>query len=148
MATLLTETSEREVLTVTDAEASQARDLTHELSTPGTTVGLQRDRGDVKPLPSELAKILDQVVHALAEGHTITISTMPEELSTTTAARLLGISRPTLMKKLKAGDLPSHKVGTHSRLKTSDVLAFKRAERQKQRDAFDALRDLEEELGD
>jgi excisionase family DNA binding protein len=70
---------------------------------------------------------------------------VPEDVTTTTAAKLLGVSRPTLMKMIAGGDLPSHKVGTHARLKADQVLAFKRARLARQRKAFDELLDLEDD---
>jgi excisionase family DNA binding protein len=70
---------------------------------------------------------------------------MPENLTTTAAASVLGVSRPTLMKMIKRHEIPAHKVGSHSRLRTEDVLAARTARRSKQRQAFDALRALEDQ---
>lgn len=99
-----------------------------------------------RPLPTELNAILHDVIQAIAEGRTITVTAMPDELTTSAAARLLGVSRPTLMKLVKAGSIPSHKVGSHHRLKTSDVLRFQAQRLANQRNAFDELRRLEEDL--
>ena len=59
----------------------------------------------------------------------------------------MGVSRPTLMKLVSAGELPSHKVGTHTRLWSRDVIAFDRRRREEALRALDELRDLEAELG-
>jgi excisionase family DNA binding protein len=97
-------------------------------------------------LPPELAGILATVVEVMARGGTVTIGSLPEELTTTVAAEQLGISRPTLMKLIRADQIPAHTVGSHHRLKLNDVLAFKRARLAEQRRAFDELRELEDEL--
>lgn len=67
----------------------------------------------------------------------------PREVTTSTAAAMLGVSRPTLMKMVKDGLLPSRKVGTHTRLLSSDVLAAKKARRARERAAFAALLEVE-----
>lgn len=97
-------------------------------------------------LPQELRSVVEQVIRATAEGKTITLRTLPEELSTTEAARQLGMSRPTLMKLVRNGDLASHKVGSHTRLLLEDVRTFQRTERQRQRDTLDRVRNNDDNL--
>jgi excisionase family DNA binding protein len=97
-------------------------------------------------LPPELAQILATVIEVMARGGSVTIGSLPEELTTTVAAEQLGISRPTLMKMIQNGEIRAHQKGTHHRLKLGDVLAAKRARLERQRKAFDELRALEDEL--
>ncbi|WP_367991553.1 helix-turn-helix domain-containing protein [Nocardioides eburneus] len=97
-------------------------------------------------VPRELAGIIRQVLEAMASGGTVTVGSMPDELTTTVAAEQLGVSRTTLMKMINRGDIAAHKVGSHHRLKTADVRAFKRARLARQRAALAELRDLEDEL--
>ncbi|WP_137726458.1 helix-turn-helix domain-containing protein [Prescottella subtropica] len=98
-------------------------------------------------VPAGLAGILTEVVRIVAAGGTVTIGSMPEELTTTSAADLLGISRPTLMKLVSGGQLAAHKVGTHTRLHTPDVLAYRNRLREQQRAALQDLRDFEDAEG-
>lgn len=97
-------------------------------------------------LPPELAQLLARVVETVAKGGTVTVETIPEELTTTAAAGMLGISRPTLMKMVKHGEIPAHKVGTHTRLRTDDVVNVKQRRLEKRREAFEELRQLEDDL--
>lgn len=75
----------------------------------------------------------------------MTVGTIPKEL-TTAAAGFLGVSRPTLMKMINRGEIPAHKVGTHSRLFSKDVLELRKAQREAARKAFDELREIEDLL--
>lgn len=99
--------------------------------------------GDTHALPPELASVLEQAVKLLARGQTIVVGTRPSSLTTTAAASMLGISRPTLMKMVRDGEIEAHKVGTHTRLRTEDIDRLRRERRAAQRAAFQALRDLE-----
>lgn len=145
MSITLVSSEERSVLVTNQSERRQAHDLLEALG--GHPERLVAGSGtSPSPLPTDLAAILGKVVEVMANGGTITIGTLPEELSTTVAAEQLGVSRPTLMKLIRTGELPAHKVGSHHRVKAADVLAAKRARLEHQRRAFDELRELEDEL--
>lgn len=101
---------------------------------------------DSRRLPPELTEVLAQVIEAIARGGAVTVSSMPEELTTTVAARELGISRPTLMKMIRNGEIAARRVGTHHRVKTDEVQRVRADRLARQRQAFEELRDLEEEL--
>lgn len=93
--------------------------------------------------PDVVAQVLGKVLDAVAAGRPISISRMPEQITTTTAATMLGVSRPTVMKYIKQGRLSSTMVGAHHRLDSNEVLEFR--EKQKgelRRSVFDVM-DLE-----
>ncbi|PZF86526.1 DNA-binding protein [Jiangella anatolica] len=98
-------------------------------------------------MPAELTALLRSVLEAVARGDGVTLQTLPDELSTTVAAEQLGVSRPTLMRMIRDGEIAAHKVGTHHRLKRTDVLDFRRVQLQRRRAAFEELRLIEDELG-
>jgi hypothetical protein len=47
------------------------------------------------------------------------------------------------MKMIQEGVIEAHKVGTHTRLRTQDVLEARRARRERERAAFEALLEAE-----
>lgn len=81
--------------------------------------------GGLVEIPAELSAILHDVLASLARGGAVSVSAMPELLTTTQAADLLGESRPTLMKRIRAGELESAMVGTHHRVHAADVLELR-----------------------
>jgi excisionase family DNA binding protein len=99
-----------------------------------------------RPLPPELSKLLWAALEAIASGKALAIHSLPPELTTTVAAEQLGVSRPTLMRMIRDGEIPAHREGSHHRLNTTDVLNAKRERLARQRQAFNELRDLEDQL--
>lgn len=139
MALTLDVGADRLLLAATPAERAQALEV-------GTAPLLLVGPDGPAPMPAELSELLARVVSSVATGATVTIGSTPEELTTSVAARQLGVTRPTLMRMIRTGQIPAHKVGTHHRLKTTDVLEAKRQRLTQQRQAFDQLRDLEDQL--
>lgn len=104
------------------------------------------DAGQVSiTVPAELVDLVTAVLKSVAKGERISVGSIPDTLTTSVAAEQLGISRPTLMKLVASGALPSHKVGTHTRIRTEDVFAFRRARLERQRRALEELRQLDEQ---
>lgn len=139
MATLITATNE---VLLTPDEQTAASDFVR--CSDDTSLRLTTEDGTT--LPRELSQVLELVLDAMAAGRPVSVATMPEHLTTTAAAGLLGVSRPTLMKFIHDGRIPAHRVGSHHRLLSADVLTLRdelRAEREK---AVFELLDLEDDL--
>ena len=98
-------------------------------------------------LPAALAEVVRRAAELLAGGRSVTVLADEEMLTTQAAADMLNISRQYLVRLVDSGRLPAVKVGSHRRLRASDVEAFKIA-RDKGRDAaLDRLVELSEEVG-
>ena len=69
------------------------------------------------------------------------------ELTTQEAADILNVSRPHLVQQLEAGAIPYHKVGTHRRIKMSDLMVYRKKSREQSRDTLQQLADQAQELG-
>ena len=89
-----------------------------------TAVTLTVSGNESQEIGDALSQVIQQVLHALAQGQRIEIQTSPQYLTTTMAARRIGISRPTLMKAIRSGELPAFKVGSHFRIRTGDAEVF------------------------
>lgn len=135
--------SGRNNLLTTAHESALARETLVSLEGADSFLALGRTDEDTNPLPKELGLLLQEVLRAVASGSAVTVMTTPQVVTTSTAAGILGISRPTLMKMINDGSLPAHKVGTHTRLKADDVFAAKKARRARERAAFQTLLETE-----
>ena len=100
------------------------------------SVGNSNDR---ITLPPSAAKLLIDGLAELAKGHDVRLLPVHAELTTQEAAELLNLSRPYVVRLLDDGKIPSHKVGTHRRVRLDDVLAYKRV---LDADRLDALKKL------
>lgn len=129
-------------LLMSERAVDMAKDVLQTLEGPEGFLSVDSRAGHSTPLPEELGKLVQQVLQGVASGAGVTVTSIPEELTTSAAAAMLGISRPTLMKKISAGEIPAYKVGSHTRLKASDVMEARSQRRQREREAFDELRRL------
>jgi excisionase family DNA binding protein len=101
-------------------------------SRPSGRPALVSADGERLELPPEVFQILRDVVEALAQGLAITIAPHQTVLSTSEAAEILGVSRPTLVRLLESGEIPFEQPGRHRRVRLADVLAYsERARRQR-----------------
>lgn len=119
--------------------------------------------GDVEMLRAALARPSDSVNVALnlprkiaekvlalldAERTTGAVVVPVKELFTTTeAATMLGLSRPTLMKLIESGEIAHVKVGTHHRVPAEAVLEFQRARKARREKAAESLAEFSNEIG-
>lgn len=137
-------------LTITEGLREEAQELTSQLPPDEhlhvEVVVSEAAEAHTVRLPPALSDFLRRTLETVAAGGRVTFASMPEVVSTTVAAEMLGISRPTLMKLIDDGQLKSHKVGTHTRLKSADVADFRRERSRKQRAAFNEMRAIEAEL--
>jgi len=97
-------------------------------------------------LPKRITALLFEILAEVAQGHSVSIGTQDEELTTGEAADLLNVSRPHLVKLLEAGEIPFHKVGTHRRVNRADVLDYKARQRDRAEAAMRELADQAQEL--
>ena len=75
-------------------------------------------------LPKAAVDGLIQLLTAAAEGEEATVVRSPREVTTQQAAKVLNVSRPTVIKLIDDAVLPSRKVGSHRRVPLADLLAY------------------------
>lgn len=103
--------------------------------------------GEAVELPERLHAVLEAIVRHLQSGNGVSVVPLHAELTTFEAADILNVSRPFLIKRIEAGEVPFHMVGTHRRLKLSDVLAYRDRLTARADDAVAATTAEAEELG-
>lgn len=110
-----------ERILIDDRAVGEARDAP---ITKSSTFILRAADGEETPLPAELQEILLRTLHSIASDGEVTIGRMPEHLTSTVAADVLGVSRPTLMKWARNGEIDSFAVGSHTRFRRTRCCAF------------------------
>ncbi len=98
-------------------------------------------------LPDSIFRFLDQLVFYLLNGQAVSIVPINKELSTQSAADLLNVSRPYLIKLLESGKIPFHLVGTHRRIEFEDLMEYRRKRDLQRREKLDEITRLSEEFG-
>ncbi len=98
-------------------------------------------------IPLAAMKLLAKILQATSKGTPISVIPMATELTTQSAAELLGCSRPHLVKLVESGVIPFIKVGRHRRLKYEDVMKYKKALKETQRKLIIDMMKADEETG-
>lgn len=77
-------------------------------------------------LPESVYQALRQVVSAMATGQAVSLIPEDCEMTTQEAAELLNVSRPYLIKLLEEGKIPFITVGKHRRIRSQDLMEYKK----------------------
>ena len=117
------------LITPDETEATLARETSRQLA---ASLGEQTEyriqlleNGQVLTVPAAAMRLLVYVLSEMANGNAVTVIPVHAELSTQQAADLLNVSRPFLVRLLEDGKIPFHKVGTHRRVRCSDLVEYK-----------------------
>ncbi len=108
-------------------------------------VAVRTNAGEIE-LPSAAGQAVLLLLGELGAGAAVHLVPTDAKLTTQQSADLLGISRTYVIRLIGDGKLPAHLVGTHRRLRASDVLDYK-ARRAARLAAVDAIADADAEVG-
>lgn len=118
---------------INPVDAAAIKKLEQILESSDTQPRLTGSNGEIV-LPEPIYQALCEIVRAMAEGKSISLSPIERELSTKEAAIMLNVSRPYLVEKLlKTGKIPHFNVGTHRRILLQDLTAYKEKRDQERR---------------
>ncbi|MBA0125650.1 helix-turn-helix domain-containing protein [Haloechinothrix sp. YIM 98757] len=98
-------------------------------------------------LPDDLVAVLRDVATALSQGFAVRVAPQHTTLTTSQAADVLGISRPTLVRLLEQGEIPFDKPGLHRRVRLADVLTYQERARRARSAGLDEMVRHSEEAG-
>jgi excisionase family DNA binding protein len=108
---------------------------------------LKLGKGEEIPLPESLTALVMRALSSAADGKKIVLVEEDEEVSPAKAAEMLHVSRPFLVKKLDAGEIPFHWVGSHRRMLMSDLIEYKWKRRQRSLETLQEMREEAEDMG-
>ena len=111
------------------------------------TVRVRLDDDTELPLPKAVTPLLIHLLTEMAQGNSVTLIPVHAELTTQEAANLLNVSRPYLVSLLEQKKIPFHKVGTHRRIKFTDIEKYKARFEEQRNAALDELAKQAQELG-
>lgn len=98
-------------------------------------------------LPTPALRLLCEILDWMAQGKGVALTPLHAELTTRQAAELLQVSRTHLVQLLDAGRIPCRKVGSHRRVRTEDILAWRSETELRRRKALDGLTASDQKLG-
>lgn len=114
----------------------------------GKTARLRVIDGDgVIEVPVAALRMLVDILTNMAAGNAMSLVPIHAELTTQQTADFLNVSRPYVVGLLERGELAHHKVGTHRRVRFSDLMAYKQEQLGKSKARLVELAKLDQELG-
>lgn len=113
--------------TADDVDREAARDAAQRLrrTSDHAELVVRTQSGDIVALPHGFAQLVASMLEEVADGHSVALLSEAEEVSTSAAAELLGVSRPHVVKLIDAGILPGRMAGSHRRVRMTDLLEYK-----------------------
>jgi excisionase family DNA binding protein len=101
----------------------------------------------IVPLPAHAVDLIFRILETMGEGVPISVIPHHAELTTQQAADYLNVSRPFLVQQIDANKLPYRKVGSHRRVRFSDLVTFENNAKVNQREAMTRINEQARELG-
>ena len=113
----------------------------------GQQIALLGPDGIPMPLPPSVLQVLQQTVAHLAHGEHVQVATIPDKLSPQQAADILNIPRSYLLKLLEQGEIPFRQSGARRQILLEDLLRYKQARDERERQGLAELTRLSQEMG-
>jgi excisionase family DNA binding protein len=92
------------------------------------------------------AAVLDLLAR-LAAGDSVMLSSIEQLVTTSQAARMLGVSRTYVCRLMDDGKLPFEYRGTHRRVRVSDLLGYLREQEHTRREALERIQEISRAAG-
>ena len=108
---------------------------------------VRTDDNEEFALPRSVTNLLVHILTEMSHGNAVTIVPVHKEFTTQEAADYLNVSRPHVIKLLQAGKIQHHKIGTHRRIKFTDLQDYKEKVEAESKSAMDELVSQAQEEG-
>jgi excisionase family DNA binding protein len=105
------------------------------------------ETGEKIKIPLSAIKLLGEILKSMGQGKLISIVPIATEVTTQSAAEMLGCSRPHLVKLLEEGKLAYTKVGKHRRIQFDDVIKYKEQMKEQQKQNIIDIMNADDEAG-
>jgi excisionase family DNA binding protein len=135
-----------------EAEATIAKAAADKLRTVAKSghdikIHVQGEANVIVPLPARAVDLIFRILETMGEGVPISVIPHHAELTTQQAADYLNVSRPFLVQQIDAHKLAYRKVGSHRRIKFSDLVEFENNSKVKQSAAMTRINEQAHKLG-
>jgi excisionase family DNA binding protein len=130
-----------------DAELAKVASRTLSAFRKGEPLEVCLADGQKLTLPTAAIDLLAHLLTEMSRGNAVTVIPVHAELTTQEAANLLNVSRPYLIRLLTQKKIPFSKVGTHRRIKFSDLEAYRLNFENERRAAMQKLADEAQDMG-
>ena len=105
-------------------EAAQVSELLEHLGSEKEPARLVDSHGHSVNLPTQIFDVLVAIADHLQRGNGVVVMPAHKLLTSNEAAEILNVSRPHLIKLLDEKQIPFDYVGSHRRIRFSDVLHY------------------------
>ena len=116
----------REDQRIARTSVDKLKKASQKLMQSGKSVEITLHNYESLRLPSKAISLLSTIISNMAAGKSIAIILSDATIGTQEAADYLGVSRPHVVRLLEKDEIPFSKVGTHRRIKVSDLVAYQK----------------------
>jgi len=138
---------EHEPITAKESERPALNQIEEVLNNGYHVPKLVGSHGEEIELPQSVFHVLRNIIHHMMRGRAIFIVPENKELTTQEAADLLNVSRPYLIKLLEQEKIPFVHVGTHRRIRFSDLIQYKARRDSEREQALNEIAQISQEAG-
>ncbi len=123
----LLEKTTREDQRIAKSSVDKLRKASEKLGQSGNAIEitLQHNQQSLR-LPRKAISLLSTIISNMAAGKSMAIILSDTAVGTQEAADYLEVSRPYVVRLLEKGEIPFSKVGSHRRIKVSDLVTYQK----------------------
>ena len=143
----LLEKTKREDQRIAKTSFDKLRKASQKLSQNGKSIEITlQDSHESFRLPGKALGLLSAIISNMAAGKSMAIILSDATVGTQEAANYLEVSRPYVVRLLEKDEIPFSKVGTHRRIKVSDLVAYQKKMKATRRKQLNILAQQAQEL--